>query len=110
MVIINRARRTGKTTMLIHAAMVTGYPIVVWDSMRAQAVKEQAKSMECDVDVFSVREFKQYGFHHQDKILIDEAADFISAALSEYTGAEVVSCTVSLPCYQPEDSEVQKDD
>lgn len=110
MIYINRARGTGKTTMLIHAAFVTGYPIIVWDSMRAQAIKQQAKSMECDVDVYSWKEFKQYGFHDHDKILIDEATDFISTALREMLGAEVVSCSMSIPCYQPKESEVKENE
>ena len=40
---VNMSRRNGKTTMLIEAAYVTGYPIIVYDLARAQIVKDQAK-------------------------------------------------------------------
>ena len=50
---INMGRRSGKTTMLIHTAYITGTPIIVWDRKRAENVFQQAVSMGFnDIDVF----------------------------------------------------------
>ena len=101
MVFINRGRRTGKTTALINASYVTNYPILVWDNARAEQVRKQAKELGfSDIEVFSIEEYKRVSVHRADKILIDEATNFIEAGLIELLHAEVVACTLSLPCYE----------
>ena len=99
MKIINRARRSGKTTMMINTAYITGYPIVVYDKARATFVEQQAREMGMEnIDVYTFNEFIS---HHMNnpKILIDEAKEFMGIAFSNlFNGAEIVACTMSIPC------------
>lgn len=98
---INRARQTGKTTMLINTAHITGYPIVVYDENRARCVIEQARKMGVlDIEVMTVRgavELISKGMNHNKSILIDEADKIIELALDKFFNANVVACTFSIP-------------
>lgn len=95
---VNMSRRNGKTTMLIEAAYVTGYPIIVYDLARAQIVKDQAKKMGFDINVYSIQEFnKQRVNQYFKNAFIDEAKDIIDIALRETLGINVVACTLTLP-------------
>lgn len=96
--IINRGRRSGKTTMLIYSAFTTGYPILVKDSARAHLVKDQAKELGCNIEVFTLREWSQlHQVNKKSSIFIDEATDIIELALQYLTGSQVLACTVTLP-------------
>lgn len=94
---INMARRSGKTTILINSAYITGYPILVYNKARAAAVKKQAKSLGLDISVFTVSEWITSKYPCKGKVLIDEAADIIKDALEYLLKAEVVACTFSIP-------------
>lgn len=94
---INMARRSGKTTILINSAYITGYPILVYNRARAEAVKKQAKSLGLDIAVFTVSEWVTSNYPCKGKVLIDEAADIIKDALEGLLKAEVVACTFSIP-------------
>ena len=100
MKIINRNRRSGKTTMLIHTAYVTGYPIVVKNSLRAEQVKDQAESLGCGkITVISFAELNTcYPSHNKfDGVLVDEATDFIEIALERLLMNEIKACTLTIP-------------
>ena len=45
---INKGRGTGKTTMMIHSAYTTGYPIIVTNHIRKDLILQQAHEMNCD--------------------------------------------------------------
>lgn len=104
---INMARRSGKTTLLINAAYITGYPIIVKDSVRAKAIKEQAESLGLDIKVFSYLDWINC-HNHDNKILIDEATELIEGALTGLLRAEVVACTFTIPMTEIKSKEVEK--
>lgn len=93
---INMARRSGKTTLLINSAYTTGYPIIVKDRARATAIKDQAKALGLDIEVYTLNEWL-YAHCCRDKVFIDEAADIIESALISILKAEVVACTFTIP-------------
>jgi hypothetical protein len=101
------ARRSGKTTLLINAAYTTGYPIIVKDSARAKAVKDQAESLGLDIKVFSYLDWIN-SHYHDNKILIDEATELIEGALTGLLRAEVVACTFTIPMTEIKNKEVEK--
>lgn len=98
---INRSRCSGKTTMLINTAHITGYPIIVYDEARASCVINQARKMGImDIEVMTVRgavELISKGMNHNKSILIDEADKIIELALDKFFNANVVACTFSIP-------------
>jgi len=105
MVYINRGRRTGKTTALIIASYVTGYPIIVWNDLRAEQVLKLAKSMGYnDITVFTLFEVQKGKHFDFDKVFVDEALDIIELALANLLNADIVACTLSLPCYEPNEN------
>ena len=111
--LINRDRQTGKTTMLIYTAHVTGYPIIVWDITRAKIIEHQAYKLGCTVNVFTINQWEhaRRGYRVHD-VLIDEAKDFIEAALNNYLGANVAACTATFPMDKipsPEEKENKED-
>ena len=92
---INMARRSGKTTLLINSSYATGYPIIVFDKFRSEAIKRQAKSLGFNINVYTVDEWiKAHPPYRQ--VFIDEATDIIEGALNGLLKAEVVACTVSI--------------
>lgn len=98
---INRSRHSGKTTMLINTAHITGYPILVEDTSRATYMIEQARKMGInDIQVYDVDSYlkaKIFG-HSLTEILIDEGEKIIEKALNNYLQSTVVACTFSIPC------------
>lgn len=97
---INLKRRNGKTTMLIHASYVTGYPIITSTTQMAHFIISQAKKMGFnDIRVYSLGEWQAVHryCHEVENVLIDEAKDIIEDALKEVLGAKVVACTMSVP-------------
>ena len=87
---INRARQSGKTTLLINSAYATGYPIIVYDKARAAAVENQAKSLGLDIEIYTVKEWLRGHYPCNNKVFIDEATDIIEGALISLPNAEVV--------------------
>lgn len=95
---LNMGRRSGKTTMLIHASYLTNTPIIVADNMRAKIIKEQAKDLGLDVEVYSVYEWKKRRVNiHNGGVLIDEAEKIIELALGNYLESNVFACSFSIP-------------
>jgi len=98
---INRSRHSGKTTMLISTAHITGYPILVEDTSRATYIVEQARKMGInDIQVYDVDSYLKAKIvrHSIDGILIDEGEKIIEKALNNYLQSTVVACTFSIPC------------
>lgn len=109
--IINRGRRTGKTTMLIYSAYTTGSPIIVYDSARARSVKAQAKELGCDIDVFTIKEWAQLPRPAKNtSIFIDEAAEIMELALQCLTGSVVLACTITIPFTDNNEKETQENE
>lgn len=110
MKIINMARRNGKTTILIHTAYVTGYPIIVYDKQRAEQVFNQSVKMGFKgVEVITFAEwerFNKYGIHKS--VLIDEGKDIINEALKTILNANVVGVTMTEPMVTLPECEEQK--
>ena len=98
MKIINMARWSGKTTMLINAAYVNGAPILVSSESRKSFVEKQAESMGLKVEVYSLHEFTVNHMHtYVSELYIDDAEDIIEKALKQTLGAPVRACTISVP-------------
>lgn len=98
---VNVKRRNGKTTMIIHASYITGYPIITSTDQMAHFIIAQAKKMGLDIRVYSIREWKDIqSYHHNyevENVLIDEAQGIIDCALKETLKANVVASTMSIP-------------
>ena len=97
---INRSRCSGKTSMLINTAHITGYPIVVENTIREKVVYEQARRMGInDINVLTIHDFSKGRNHTNESIhiLIDEGERIIEMALNNFLGAYVVACTFSIP-------------
>ena len=97
MKVIKRPRRSGKTTQLIYASEITGYPIVVFDTARAENLKKMAEEMNCDIpNPIIFHNFKhQIIGKHKDKILIDDLDSMLEFILSEYFQISVAAVTIS---------------
>lgn len=99
--LINRSRQSGKTSMLIHTAYITGYPIIVTTLQRKDYVKKQAIDMGCnDIDVYTLEEWNgQVNNQHRDiekNVLIDEVEDVLNNIINEYLNANVIAATLTL--------------
>lgn len=109
---INRGRRTGKTTMLIYASSVTGAPIIVYDKVRAELIKKQARDLGIEIEVFTLLDWTQHNCiraREYNGVLIDEAKELIEAALSAYLQTNVFACTFSIPMTEIKDINRDKD-
>lgn len=96
MKIINMARQTGKTTMLINAAYVNGAPILVPNEKRKMFVEEQAKFMGLKVEVYSLNDITLNRLHPSE-FYIDDAEEVFERVLMQTLGAPVRACTISVP-------------
>lgn len=99
MKIINSPRRSGKTTILIHASYATGAPIIVYDRLRADNLLKYAKDLGCDVEVYTIEEWVRYvnKTSHEQHILVDDAERILEKALEEALHAKVIACTTTIP-------------
>ena len=91
-------RGTGKTTKLIHASEVTGYPILCANLCAVDNAKKMAKEMGCNIpEPMTIADFKRH-FYRDENVLIDEvlANNLLAIALNQYIGANVVACTMTL--------------
>lgn len=98
MKILNMPRGTGKTTRLIHASEVAGYPILCSNLFMVDNVKKIAEETKCDIpEPMTVADFR-HKFHQNENVLVDEilANNLLATALNQYIGANVVACTMTL--------------
>ena len=100
---INMQRGAGKSTVLIHTAYATGYPILVIDSQRGRNLR--ALSSDLGFDDIRICTLDEW-VHHRlsgmyEHILIDELEDLIPLALQNLlntpTANMVMSGTMSIP-------------
>ena len=99
---INMQRGAGKSTVLIHTAYATGYPILVIDSQRARNLRALSSDLGFDdIRIVTIDEWE----HHRlsgayEHILIDELEDLIPLALQNLlntrTKDTVMSGTMSI--------------
>lgn len=97
MKIIKRPRQSGLTTQLIYTSEITGYPIVVLDTVRAENLKKMAKRMNCNIPepiIFSNFKHQIIG-KHRDKILIDDVDHMLEHILTEYFQIPIAAVTIS---------------
>ena len=91
-------RGAGKTTRLIHASEVAGYPILCSNLFMVDNAKKMAEEMRCDIPYpMTVADFR-HKFHQDENVLVDEilANNLLATALNQYIGANVVACTMTL--------------
>lgn len=95
---INRDRHSGKTTMLIYSAYVTGTPIIVYNESHKHSILTHAKRLNCDVEVITVQEWTRFNEgRHVDGAYIDEALPMIEQALSRMFNTNIKAITFTLP-------------
>ena len=95
MKIVNLSRGSGKSSMLIHTAYATGYPILVIDNAHAEQILRQAGQLKDGITVW----LRYKELHRKyPRVLLDEAEEFIERALESVLQASVVACTASIPC------------
>lgn len=96
-----KGRASSKTTGLINASEVTGYPIVVHDYSSVNNVKQIASEMGCTipepVTVYELRDGSKRGDKMYEHVLVDELGFFIDSAIKEYLGVDVVAATMTDP-------------
>jgi len=92
--LIDKPRGTGKTSELIYASEITGYPIVVNNINQVIYISQMAKEMNCKIpEPIIETELLDKNCHVADKVLIDEGTDIISKALDSYFNVHVVAVT-----------------
>ena len=96
---IIKKRGTGKTTGLIYASEITGYPIVVDTMTKVENIKNKAKEMGCDIpQPICARDLVNSKIKLGCPILIDEGQILIEIALESYLGAPVAAITFTPNC------------
>ena len=103
---INRPRGSGKTTMLINSAYITGYPIIVPTLAHKNFIIEKSKDMNCNnIEVYTIKEWEIIRKNKpvSDKVYVDDIESLLRQVLNEYLHAEVVAATLSLPMEQCDD-------
>ena len=100
---INMQRGAGKSTVLIHTAYATGYPILVIDSQRARNLKALARDLGFDdINIVTLDEWVRHRMSGTyEHIVIDELEDLIPLALQNLlntrTTNEVMAGTMTIP-------------
>lgn len=94
-----KERQSGKTTGLIYASEVTGYPIAVLNEGMVGMIKDMANQMGCiipePVTFSELRRGSMRGKLYYENILIDEAQFVLNAALNEYFHCNVIGATIT---------------
>lgn len=93
MKIITGARKSGKTTKLLYAAEVTGYPILASTLARKKSIEGYAATLGLrKIKVVTINEIK-YSF--DKNVLIDDGESIIEEVLKSYLGKNVVAVTLT---------------
>ena len=89
--IINRGRGTGKTTMLVSTAYVTGKPIITSTMSNKNNLMDTAKTMGISnsIEVYTINEWLE--------LLVDNIELMLGEVLSKYLNANVVAGTMTIP-------------
>lgn len=88
---------SSKTTGLIYASEATGYPIVTSSKIQVSYIKEQAKSMGCDIpEPLTVNDVRSSGrLPHNPNILFDNIETILEDAVNYYLEANVICATIT---------------
>lgn len=113
--ILNKPRRSGKTTELIYASEATGFPIIACKGdNHAESIKLQAEEMGCVIPEPITLEDFRHGFIMRkpyEAVFIDEGEDLIKEAVEAYTRARIAAITVSIEMTgKPIETEGAEDD
>jgi len=92
-------RASGKTTGLIYTSEATQYPIVTFNRISINYIKNMARDMGCLIpEPLCIEDFKSNsakGRRRPDNVLLDEAGVVIGDALNAYLGTNVVTATMT---------------
>lgn len=101
MKIINRGRETGKTTMLISTAYVTGKPIITYTMNNKNHLMSMAKKMGVltNIEIYTINEWLEYhrSYMPNNEILVDDIELILGDALSKFLNAKVTTGTMTVP-------------
>lgn len=99
--IINRGRGTGKTTMLISTAYVTGKPIITSTMSNKNNLMDTAKTMGIsdNIEVYTINEWLELHrpYIPNNEILVDNIELMLGEVLSKYLNANVIAGTMTIP-------------
>lgn len=96
MKLLIKERGSGKTTGLIYASEITGYPICVTVKSRVEFILQSAKEIGCNIpQPITVAELRQRGVRPPENILYDEVGEIIGVALDNYLGTHVICGVMS---------------
>ena len=96
--LIARGRQTGKTHDLIITSHITGIPIVCYNQVQVQNIKDMAKNMGYEIpEPFTYTNYtKTRSTVAQHDILIDNLEFFLEDMLDQYFKTHVVAATISV--------------
>lgn len=101
MKIINRGRGTGKTTMLISTAYVTGKPIITSTMNNKNNLMNMAEKMgiSTNIEVYTINEWLECHrvYKLNDEILVDNVELILGDVLSKFLNANVIAGTMTVP-------------
>lgn len=101
MKLLIKDRGSSKTTGLIYTSESTGYPIVTNSKVQASYIKDQAKSMGCDIpEPLTVNDL-QFSklLPPKSKVLFDNIEENLEEAINYYLNADVVCATMTSTAY-----------
>lgn len=94
-----KERANKKTTGLIYTSEATQYPIVTFNRMSINYIKDKARDMGCLIpEPLCIEDFKgnsTRGKKLPNNVLLDEAGAVIGDALNAYLGTNVVAATMT---------------
>lgn len=92
-------RASAKTTGLIYTSEATQYPIVTFNRMSINYIKEKAKDMGCLIPeplcIADLKSNSAMGRILPDNVLLDEAGGIIGDALKAYLRTNIVAATMT---------------
>ena len=97
MKLLIKPKGTGKTTGLIYTSEATGYPIVTSSKIQACYIRDDAKSMGCEIpDPLTVEDLNiKKDLYSGANILFDNVETILEAAINLYLDAKVVCATMT---------------
>ena len=111
--IINRGRGTGKTTMLVSTAYVTGKPIITSTMSNKNSLMDTARRMGVsnNIEVYTIDEWLKCHrpYIPNNEILIDDVELILGEILSKFLDANVIAGTMTVPMDNIKDEAKESD-
>lgn len=111
--IINRGRGTGKTTMLISTAYVTGKPVITSTMNSKNNLMSMAEKMgvSTNIEVYTINEWLEShkSYRSSNEILVDNVELILGDVLSKFLNANVVAGTMTVPMDDIKDNTKETD-